>query len=228
MIGMAQSLEQVQRDSDSLKTLFQYTFSPIVNESIVHLEDMLLIVEASFNKLASKTSTKIQAKTNDLSKKFHNAKNLFKAGAIDRINSMDNSSDDGTDSLLTSSFDRRQNISKSVYTPPAIDKKQNLKQPAAGIPIMQGSVDQANKLKIELERILAGITLLDQGVERLGEMVDEDTKSNCCSLGLFSMFTSSSSNPSIKIGTGLQSYNKLDNGSDKSVFSIDNIGDENM
>ena len=60
MIGMAQSLEQVQKDNDALKTLFQYTFHPIVNESIVLLEDMLLVVEASCNKLSSKTSTKIQ------------------------------------------------------------------------------------------------------------------------------------------------------------------------
>lgn len=222
---MAQSLEQVQKDNDVLKALFQYTFHPIVNESIILLEDMLLVVEASYNKLSSKTSTKIQAKTNDFSKKFRNAKNIMKTGGIVRSNSMDIDFDDGTDLLLTNSFDRKQNITKSVYTPPAIDKKQSLKQSGTGISIMQESVEQANKLKNELEKILAGITLLDQGVERLGEIVDDDTKSRCCSFGLFSIFNSSSS---IKIGNGLQSYNKLDNASVKNVFSIDNIGDENI
>ena len=64
MIGMAQVLENVQKESEMLKSELG-TIIPMVYDQVSNLENLLMSIERASNQLSNKRMVKLQTKAND-------------------------------------------------------------------------------------------------------------------------------------------------------------------
>lgn len=142
-------------------------------------------VENIFNRLSSKKVSKSQGKTNSnsfLTKKFQM-----------------NSSRRGSLSSTTKSFENGNNL----FSKNKLDSKTK----SGAVYVMNEASDSAESLKHDLERIKAGIALLNQSIDKLNEvlLVENGCCGNICdSIGL-SFFTNR------PIESSRAKYNRLDN-----------------
>ena len=203
MIGAAHALERAQKEGAEMKQFIQYSLAPLVFEQVSALEMLLSAVEYSSSQLSAKRMIQLHNTATDfLARRLgdgdarRHADGL--AGASDHSSTAlgplalrvgDGSNDSQED--LKGSFPGGGTLGGTLGGTVASGEtgKQFSHPRSAGAPPspFTEALEQAEVLRRELTKVHAGLALLSGSVERLGDVINVDTR--CCG-GMFQLFSS--------------------------------------
>ena len=186
MIGLAQTLERAQTEGEELRQFLQYSLSPIVFDQISGIEALLTNLEATSSQLASKRSVRLQTQASDfMGRRLRSEKNGIH-GDHDLVdgndpNSLSSSGSSNTsNSSMVSLAGNSRNLggSKGSNGNNGSGNGRYVGGSAASLASLGEAMTQAETLRRELERAQAGVMLLGQAMERLTDVVRQDSR--CC------------------------------------------------
>ena len=168
---MAHVLENVQKESEMLKSLLQDSITPMVYDQVSNLENLLMNIERASNQLSNKRMVKLQTKANDfVLKRFR--KSTRKTMSI-------NTNNNGEDSTNTNNANNFNNNNNSISPMKGLGfKKNGLSSQQQSVGALTDAIEQAESLRYEIDRVKAGITLVNQSMDKLTDIVHVDTR--CC------------------------------------------------
>ena len=151
-IQVAQALETAQRECLELNNYLRYTLMPMVFEEITGIETALASLEMAIARLSSKKITKLKVRAGLVSGDNRNTVASTVSNSIHQLSS------------THTGFPSQSSHGKGGKS--------------TQCSIVAGAVQQADQLKLELERAKTGIELINHSVERLMDAVHKD--SLCC------------------------------------------------
>lgn len=213
IIKMAQALEKAQKEGHELKNMFQFAFLPIASEHVSSIESILMLLESSTNQLAAKSSVKIKQRTKRaFGGSKHRRASGTEDVLMENLNGCDHKQPGGGGSTMPSIPLRLvpppviiQSESQAsaadladVVTPvpgcsdarplppitPRIDR--TVDPHLNSSPLHKSNIlDSAHSLRSSLDKISSGLTLLNDSVEKLHDIIQLDTGNwfTCCRLG---------------------------------------------
>jgi hypothetical protein len=193
MIGAAHALERAQKEGAEMKQFIQYSLAPLVFEQVSALEMLLSAVEYSSSQLSAKRTIQLHNRATDfLARRLGDAdrRQSDMAGASDHsstalgplaLRATDGSNDSQEE--LKDFGGAGSGVGAGNDTGKQPTHRTSSTHPPS--PLSE-ALDQAEMLRRELNKVHAGLALLSSSVERLGEVINVDTR--CCG-GVFQLFS---------------------------------------
>jgi chromosome segregation ATPase len=240
LIKMAQSLERASKEGMELKSLFQFTFLPMLQEQVASIQSILVLLESSTNQLLKKASASLQARLKAKAKSSGRVAGARRrpsigtpedpddedAGASDAATGHVPPSPQAHSSLLSNSSPLHQGgraaLAKRMNIP-SINTSGGGAHPHSSSNPMPMLLEYADSCRASLDMLAGGLTLVNTSVEKLHDIVQLDNVTSCAETvgnvisGVISTFAAQP--PSITTARGInrREYSTLETDTDNST-----------